>query len=470
MAEQNKDYTRRHFIKQSTLTSLALIALANCTNRKKKSQTDEIAAVDALNLKPDPNGYLDLPDGFSYKVISKSGEKMSDGLFVPGRPDGMGTFLDQMGKVVIIRNHENSSNTLEHSPFGNTNELLSQVDQTKIFDSGDGSNPGLGGTTTLIYDEETEIVEDQYLSLAGTYRNCAGGVSPWGSWITCEEDVTKADGDKILEDHGYVFEVPKDAKEIVVPKPIKAMGRFNHEAVAVDPDSGCVYLTEDRHDGLLYRFIPKEKENLLAGGRLQALAIRNKNSLDTRNWETPTVARNDSMEVYWIDLDEVEAPEDDLRFRGFDAGAARFARGEGIWMGEGELFFACTNGGPKNFGQVFKYILSPYEGLDEEQEKPAKLELYAESNDKTVLHMCDNLVVAPWGDVLLCEDNGELNHIRGIDKDGDIYTLACNKSSKSELTGLVFSPSGKTLFVNVQENGDTVAITGPWEKLFQSEA
>jgi secreted PhoX family phosphatase len=243
------------------------------------------------------------------------------------------------------------------------------------------------------------------------------------------------------------------------------MGRFNHEAVAVDPKSGCIYLTEDRHDGLLYRFIPKEKENLIEGGRLQALVVKGRKALDTRNWDAPLVGKNEAMEVFWIDIDDVDAPEDDLRYRGFEEGAARFARGEGIWMGKDELFFACTNGGPDMFGQVFKYTLSPEEGSTEEIKAPASLELYAQSNDKTVLHMCDNLTIAPWGDVLLCEDNGELNHIRGIDKEGSIYTLACNRSSESELAGLVFSPTGKTLFVNVQENGDTVAITGPWDEL-----
>ena len=464
MSDNQKDYTRRHFIKQSTLTSLALISLVNCTQKKKKGENAAGQETIGLDVKPDPNGYLDLPEGFSYKIISKSGQKMSDGLLVPGRPDGMGAFLDDAGRTVIICNHENSPTTLEHSPFGPANELLSGVDLDKLFDSGSGTNPGLGGTTTLIYDEEKGTVVNQYLSLAGTYRNCAGGVTPWGSWITCEEDVTKADGNQILEDHGYVFEVPMNAKELVPPTPIKAMGRFNHEAVAVDPNSGCIYLTEDRHDGLIYRFIPNEKENLLAGGKLQALAVHDMEGLDTRNWETRQVAKNTPMKVFWIDLDNVEAPEDDLRYGGFDDGAARFARGEGIWMGNGELFFACTNGGPQNFGQVFRYKLSPKEGLEGEKEEPALLELYAESEDKTVLHMCDNLSIAPWGDVLLCEDNGELNHIRGIDKEGNIYTLACNRSSKSELTGLVFSPSGKTLFVNVQENGDTVAITGPWER------
>ncbi len=419
----------------------------------------------ANRLQPDPKGYLDLPEGFSYRIISKSGETMTDGLVVPGRPDGMGTFLDELGRTVIVRNHENSPSPLENSPFGMSNELLSNLDHGKLYDSGRGLKPGLGGTTTLIYDEDTETLVEQFMSLAGTYRNCAGGVTPWGTWISCEEDVTRSNGEDILKDHGYVFEVPANSKGIVDPVPIKAMGRFNHEAVAIDPNSGCVYLTEDRPDGLLYRYVPLEKEKLLAGGRLQALAIRDKTNLDTRNWETPLVPRNKPMEVFWLDLDNVESPEDDLRYRGFEMGAARFARGEGIWMGEGELFFACTNGGPKNFGQVFKYRLSSGEGSADESETPATLELYAESEDRTILDMCDNLTIAPWGDIILCEDNGELNHIRGIDPKGNIYTLACNRSSKSELTGAVFSPSGNTLFVNVQENGETLAITGPWEKM-----
>lgn len=462
MKQDQKEHSRRLFIKQSTLASLALISLANCTS---KTQSSRSLPKNAPSLIKDPKGYLDLPEGFSYKVISRSGNKMSDGLMVPGRPDGMGAFLDEMGRTVIIRNHENSPMPLSHSPFGLENELLSQIDKNKLYDSGNGVNPGLGGTSTMIYDEESGIVVDEFLSLAGTYRNCAGGVTPWGSWLTCEEDVTKADGERILKDHGYVFEVPQYAKGIVEPIPIKAMGRFNHEAVAVDPKSGCIYLTEDRHDGLLYRFIPKEKENLIEGGRLQALVVKGRKALDTRNWDAPLVGKNEAMEVFWIDVEDVDAPEDDLRYRAFEDGAARFARGEGIWMGKDELFFACTNGGPDMFGQVFKYTLSPEEGSTDEIKAPASLELYAQSNDKTVLHMCDNLTIAPWGDVLLCEDNGELNHIRGIDKEGSIYTLACNRSSESELAGLVFSPTGKTLFVNVQENGDTVAITGPWDDL-----
>ena len=460
MKEAPSTYTRRHFIKQSALTSLALMALSSCTLNPRKKIFGK-----ALTLQPDPNGYLDLPKGFSYKIISKSGTPMSDGLLVPGRPDGMGTFLDKMGNTVIVCNHENRPNQMHNSPYGLQNERLSEVDLDKLYDAGSGINPGLGGTSTMIYDEAKGEVTNHYMSLAGTYNNCAGGITPWGSWITCEEDVTRADGETIMQDHGYVFEVPMASQGLAAPTPIKAMGRFHHEAVAVDPISGCVYLTEDRYDGLFYRFVPNEKENLHAGGQLQVLAVSDQDQLDTRNWEGIKVQKNQALEVYWMDIDDVESPNDDLRYRGFEAGAARFARGEGIWMGEGELFFACTNGGPQNFGQVFRYKCSPYEGTEKESTKPPMLDLYAESNDKTVLHMCDNLTVAPWGDLLLCEDNGSLNHIRGIDKNGEIYTFACNRVSTSELTGIVFSPSGKTLFVNVQENGDTVAITGPWEEL-----
>lgn len=379
---------------------------------------------------------------------------MSDGLLVPGRADGMGTFLRKDGKVIIIRNHENSPTPLENSPFGLERELLAKVDISRLYDAGRGELPGLGGTTTLIYDEEKGEVIEEFMSLAGTYRNCAGGVTPWNSWLTCEEDTTKADGENIEKDHGYVFDVPADATGLVEARPIKAMGRFNHEAVAVDPQTGIIYQTEDASDSLIYRFIPEDPKDLHKGGKLQALAVGNQPKLDTRNWKERGVEQGIGYPVVWQDVDDVDSPLDDLRIRGFEGGAACFARGEGMWNADGQIYFACTNGGPKNFGQIFRY------DIEKEQ-----LELFAESEDKTVLHMCDNVTIAPWGEVLVCEDNGELNRMHLISKDGELRQFAVNRSSKSELTGAVFSPSGKTLFVNVQENGDTLAITGPWEKL-----
>lgn len=405
----------------------------------------------------DPNKYLDLPEDFSYKIISKHGEKMNDGFMVPARPDGMGAFEAANGRVVLVRNHENGSQNNEEGAFGVENELLESFGTENLYDAGKSESPGLGGTTTLVYNETTGKVENQYLSLAGTYRNCAGGVTPWGTWLTCEEDITKPKGN-IEHFHGYVFEVPASENIMIAnPRPIKDMGRFNHEAVAVDPKTHIVYQTEDRHDGLIYRFIPNNKNDIHAGGKLQALAIKGQPSFDTRNWEGKTIELNQRLEVNWIDLEDVDPKEDDLRLRGFEQGAARFARGEGMWYGQDEIYFACTNGGPQKLGQVFRY--------KPEVNGNGVLELFAESEDKTVLHMCDNLTIAPWGDVILAEDNGELNHIRGINKQGELYDIACNRSSASEFAGLTFSPSGKTLFVNIQENGDTLAITGPWDKL-----
>jgi len=446
--------SRRQFLKQSALVSLGFLALSRC----KTAGTEE-AVSPSLTMQSDPANYLDLPEGFDYKIISRAGQSMTDGFIVPGRPDGMGAFEGPSGQVLLVRNHENSPMPAENSPFGVDQGLLSKLQPEQLYDFGQAQQPGLGGTTTLVYNEETGEVESEFLSLAGTYRNCAGGVTPWNSWLTCEEDVTKKE-DLVEQDHGYVFEVPATVEPALAePKPIKAMGRFNHEAVVVDPNTGIVYQTEDRHDGLIYRYIPEEPGNLHAGGRLQALVVVDQPSLDTRNWEGRTMEVGASVAVTWIDVTDIDAPDDDLRFRGFADGAARFARGEGMWWGEDECYFACTNGGPKRFGQIFR--LRPAVGPDENDQ----LELFAESPDKTVLHACDNLTVAPWGDVILCEDNGERNYIRIINQQGQIYDFGLNRSSTSEFAGLVFSPSGKTLFVNIQENGDTLAITGDWDRL-----
>ncbi len=451
---------RRSFIKQSALVSLGFIALSRCSADPKEKET-----IAKLALKTDENGYLDLPEGFQYRIISKMGNPMSDGFLVPGRADGMGAFEGANGRVLVVRNHENSPQSLEFSPFGLKNEKLGQIDLNKLYDAGKSELPGIGGTTTFVYNEETGEIEQEFLSLAGTYRNCAGGITPWNSWLTCEEDTTNPEG-LTEKEHGYVFEVPAtDQPSLADPKPIKAMGRFNHEAVCVDPATGIVYQTEDRGDGLIYRYIPNVPGQLHEGGQLQILTIIDQPKLDTRNWESVAVELRQPLKVKWIDIDDILAPEDDLRYRGFEKGAARFARGEGMWFGDGEMFFACTNGGPKQSGQVFRYQPSQFEGTPEEANEPGMLELYAESPDKSILHACDNLTIAPWGDVILCEDNGELNYIRGINKKGEIYDFACNRSSSSEFAGLVFSPSGKTLFVNIQENGETLAITGPWERL-----
>ena len=408
-------------------------------------------------LLDDPAGVLDLPAGFTYKVISQTGDRMADGFYVPGAGDGMAAFSGPNGRTLLVRNHELSPDTKETGPFGADNQLAKWLEPGQFYDWGRGEEPGLGGTTNLVYDTASGLVEDEYLSLVGTIRNCAGGATPWQSWITCEETVVRAGG-KRERDHGYNFEVPAAAGGLVAPVPLKAMGRFNHEAVAVDPGTGIVYQTEDRGDGLLYRFLPDRPGQLAAGGRLQALKVRDKPGLDTRNWKLENgaeVAVGTSMAVEWIDMDEVESPKDDLRQRGFEQGAARFARGEGMWWGEGEIYFVCTNGGSAKKGQVWR--LAPGgEGVD-------RLTLFVEPNDGEIVDNADNLTVTPWGDLVLCEDGGGDQFIVGVTKAGQCYKFAHNAYNESEFAGAVFSPDGSTLFVNIQWPGLTLAISGPWQ-------
>lgn len=459
--------SRRSFLQMGGIASLGFMGLHQFVSAQSLAMVGNNPGGDFGYgpLLPDPAGLLNLPKGFSYKVISRRGNKMSDGFFTPGRADGMATFAGAKGQTIIVRNHENSPDSMVDSPFGSTNELLKKVDRNKLYDYGKGEQPSLGGTTTLIYDHKLGKVMHEYLSLAGTTRNCAGGLTPWNSWISCEENTERAGG-AIEKDHGYNFEVPAKGKGLVDPLPLKAMGRFNHEAVCVDPRTGIVYETEDRPDGLIYRFLPNQPGQLAKGGKLQALAIREQTRFDTRNWETLTTARfplNQPVEVEWIDLEDVESPDDDLRLRGFQAGAARFARGEGAWFGKNECYFACTSGGLISKGQVFRYVPSPYEGQAEEKNAPGRLELFIEPNNTDLVKSCDNLTVAPWGDVILCEDDPH-PFVVGVTPKGDFYKLAENVGQPAEFAGGVFSPSGEAFFVNMQDAGLTFAITGPWRK------
>ena len=455
---------RRDFIKTSGFIGLGFMGLKlyACSGGTAPSAVESAKQLDYGPLVPDPAGLVDLPEGFTYKVISKQGDPMDDGLLVPGKQDGMATFPSEDGRIIIVRNHEIVATDKALGAFGDENINLEAIPKEDFYEYGKGEFPGLGGTSTLVYNEETMAVEKEFLSLAGTYRNCAGGPMPWGSWVTCEEDVTKSgDLDGNVEfDHGYVFEVPATTEIMRAdPKPIKEMGRFNHEAVAYDPIAGIVYLTEDRSDGLFYRFIPNKKDNLHSGGKLQALVVKDGAKFDTRNWPDavgPDIRPNVPLKVEWLDLDDVDSPQDDLRMRGHEQGAAIFARGEGIWYDEGVMYFACTNGGELMKGQVFK--LTP----DPKDVAGGELELFIEPNNVDIMKYCDNLTVAPWGDVMLCEDDTDA-YLRGVTPEGQIFTFGHCVGYESEFTGVCFSPTGKTMFVNIQHAGLTLAITGPWK-------
>ncbi len=415
-------------------------------------------------IQTDPEKILNLPRGFSYRVVSRTGDQMTDGLIVPAAADGMAAFPGPGGKVILIRNHELSPDPKgKTGPFGAGHKLFSKIRAAKVYDIGPKNVPCVGGTTTLVFDTKSQRLESQFLSLTGTVRNCAGGPTPWNSWISCEESVLTR-GKECSKSHGFNFEVPATSQpQLADPIPLTDMGRFNHEAIAVDPKSGIVYETEDRPDSSIYRFIPTEPGKLAKGGNLQALAIKGRKSLDTRNWTQQNVKQGDVLQVEWVDLKHVATNSDQLRYQGFFKFAARFARGEGMWYGNDAIYFACTSGGKAQRGQIWKYTPSPNEGKPGETNKPGHLELFIEPNDEALVDMADNLTVAPWGHLMICEDGKNGNNLVGCSSKGEVYRFAENAYNDSEFAGATFSPDGSTLFVNIQKPGWTFAITGPWQ-------
>ncbi|MFZ5720044.1 MAG: alkaline phosphatase PhoX [Pseudomonadota bacterium] len=437
---------------------------------------DEVAGYGPL--KSDPAGFFDLPEGFSYTAFSKAGEPMSDGLVTPHKADGMGCFPLDADRVLLVRNHELKVSDLDYGAFGKGQALAGPAHAALAYDRNQDGRILTGGTTTLVYDLKARRLERSHLSLTGTAVNCAGGATPWGSWLTCEEIVRSAgagpDGQTIGKSHGWAFEVPSRAEGLVAPVPLTGLGRFKHEAACIDPRTGIVYETEDEGDGrgLFYRFLPNDRRNLAAGGRLQALGFKDGN--DSRNWQEASWRPGDWREAVWIDLEGVDNPDYDLRDRGHAAGAAWFARGEGIHFGDGEIFFTCTSGGPRRLGQILRYVPSRFEGDPREKDEPGRLQLFLEPTDPRVMNMCDNLTVAPWGHLIVCEDKVELrgvNRLKGVTPEGKTYTLgalvrggSAGPMPTTELAGACFSPDGTTLFVNAYWPGATLAITGPWSR------
>jgi secreted PhoX family phosphatase len=404
-------------------------------------------------LVRDPARVLDLPEGFSYRILSRTGDRMSDGLRVPGKFDGMGAFDLGGGRTALVRNHEIKAGDTAVTAF--VGGVPAGLDLSGAYARGADGNPLGGGTTTLVLGADGRV-EQQYLSLAGTAVNCAGGITPWGSWLSCEETTAK--------NHGYVFEVPAAHGRLVEARPLPALGRFKHEAACIDPRTGIVYLTEDTKESLLYRCLPAQPGALHKGGRLQALAVDGMG--DSRNWKGRAWSAGDWKTARWIDLDGADNPHNDIAQRGHAAGATYFARGEGIFWGQGELYFACTSGGPTELGQIVRYVPAEHEGQSDET--GARVQLFVEPSDRRVMDYGDNLAMGPGGHLVVCEDNysgAQPNHLKGVTPDGRIYTIGRNvMAGNSELAGVCFSPDGRTMFVNVQTPGTTFAITGPWER------
>ena len=443
--------TRRTFFTQAALAAAGAVAFEALDRRLVEAalgEGDDEAGYGPLAAAADEATGLPLlmvPAGFRYLSFGWTGDRLDDGTPTPSAHDGMAALPAGDGRTRLVRNHE----------LGLGRDAFAAA---LAYDLHAG-----GGTTTLEFDTKAGRLVSAGPSLAGTVRNCAGGPTPWGSWLTCEETT---DGPGPLNTyqraHGYVFEVP--AARAASREPLRAMGRFVHEAVAVDERTGDVYETEDAADAGFYRFVPRRRGDLAAGGTLQMLAIEGQPQANLGLGLSRAARR-----VAWVDIPRPD-PENPLLDRtfaqGLSRGGARFTRLEGAWAAGGRIYFTSTSGGAAGQGQVFEY----------DPEKRT-LRLVFESPSADVLNHPDNICVSPRGGFVLCEDGLAPQLVQGLTRDGRVFPFARNNVilrgernalagdyRGSEVAGACFSPDGQWLFFNVQSPGITFAVTGPWGK------
>lgn len=400
---------------------------------------------------------LELPPGFEYLSFGWTGDPLADGVPTPPRHDGMAVVRRDGHRLWLVRNHEIAG---DDGAF---------MQGESVYDPA-----ASGGCTALEFDADAGRLVAARGVLAGTVWNCAGGPTPWGTWLSNEERVpgvgdphdTQPRALRFTKHHGFVHEVdPRGGPSRVLP----ALGRFCHEAAAVDPRTGQVYLTEDRPRAGLYRFTPDTRGDLAAGGVLEMLVAEG--APDLRR----DVRRDHDFPVRWTRIEDpllAHSPgtrdTQGVFAQGAAHGGTAFARLEGAWFGDGVLHFNATAGGDAGAGQVWRY-----------DPKRAAVRLVFESPGPAVMSGPDNLTLTPRGGLLVCEDGvGPVQRLIAIGRDARATVFARNAirldgqrngiagdHRDKEWAGASFSPDGRWLFVNVQTPGITFAITGPWRKL-----
>ncbi len=444
---------------------------------------------------------LKLPRGFSYRSTGWTGDLMSDGTLTPDRHDGMAVVHGHR-EMMLIRNHERGASE-PGSPLPRVGNA-----ETPVYDPFEipGVLSGLGGGTTALGFRGTRLVSSQ-AALAGTLTNCAGGMTPWGSWLTCEEVTIR--GSLIgAKDHGYVFEVPAPELGAASAVPIQEMGFMSHEALAVDAHTGYVYLSEDNGPECgLYRFRPNRPwggiGSLEQGGKLEMLKVAGEANADLRAAEF-----GDTFEVEWVPIEDPNADPESFEppapgfppiggagksgpyLQGESLGGAKFRRGEGCWYHRGVIYFVDTSGGAAQEGSVWALVPNRH-GWGHHRNRYDRLKAIFVSPENAEANNPDNITVSPRGGILLCEDGGtHLDpdtgdvvgaRLLGLNHDGNAFPFAENNMLLEEpiegkpfippgdhrgreFAGATFSPRGSILYVNIQTPGVTFAITGPWRR------
>ncbi|MFE0735810.1 alkaline phosphatase PhoX [Streptomyces sp. NPDC058855] len=413
-------------------------------------------------LVADPDGLLALPEGFTYRILTRSGvTRLESGEFTPSNHDGTAAFAGPRGTTYLVNNHELK---------GPRSRWTHPVPLTEglVYDPA-----AAGGCTVVEVHRDGTVAE--WVGIAGTSTNCAGGRTAWGTWLTCEENSDLAGVNGMTRDHGYVFEVdPYDRRANRDPRPVKAFGRYDHEAVVIDPRRGHAYLTEDaaKPNGLLFRWVPprgfehgRGKLRTLAddAGVLQAFRC-----IDSRGRFVDDLSRATRIgTVYgvdWVDVPDRDARTTPVREQFGPHEVTRARKLEGMWWADGGAYVVSSyarqeSPGASHDGQVWFY-----DPKRRTLTLKVLLGVNASPDEDGAYDGPDNITVSPYGGLVIAEDGEGVQHLFGATGSGRTYPIARNDLNDSEFTGVVFSPDGDTLFACVQNPGIMVAVTGPWRR------